>query len=252
MTQKILLHPSDRLVDATGYDVQIQPITEPNPAISAYRQSLLGRNVMLWINGKTVETLARYPALIQEAKKYQSIKSVYLYDEWGWNDGAVQIGLHEAEVLWAADIAFAAGLETVISINPQVALHPQFKMRDINKFSMIAFDPYPAIGVIPSPGCQFNENPYSTMLFCCYQKVLALGYRGKIGYIAQGFARFGDSYDQILMQLTLQKQTMNHAIAMGVQACMWWGTSLGQPELRREPFLIPLAGTAFEHLVRFD
>ncbi len=247
--QRICLQPSDRIVNQAPCDVQIQPITETDPPVSASRQAQLGPNVMLWIGGKTQAVVNRFPALIEAAKRYPSIKSVYLMDEWGWDGERVQIGLYESEVLWGADIARAAGLQTVISIPPQVVLSPDFKMRDINKFDLIAIDPYPSSGIVSSPGCTFDGNPISTMLYCSRAKLLAQGYRGRVGYIAQGFAIATTAPLETLRQLMLQKATIDKAPAMNIDAFMSWGVYLSLPEIAAKPYLLPLGGTPLERLV---
>lgn len=251
-TERICLMPSDRGHSQWPCDVVIQPIAETDPDGSALLQSMNGENVMLWIGGKTQAVVDRFPALIQAAKQYRSIKSVYLFDEWGWDNAtlSVRIGQYETEILWGAKIARAAGLQTVISILPQVILHPDFAIRDINAFSMIAIDVYPVNGVITTPGCWFDGNPYSTMLYCSYLKLLEHGYRGRIGYIAQGFAVASTPYDTIKQQLYLQMETIRRALALNVDALMMYGVEMGGPERAAEPLLVPLYGSVFESLVR--
>lgn len=247
-TERVCLQPSDRIVFQAHCDTQIQPIAETQPELSAYRQSLLGPSVMLWIGGKTQAVVERFPALIRAARQYPQIKSVYLIDEAFWDGSKVVIGQYENEMLWAAAIASAAGLKSVISILPQVILHPDFAMRDINAYSMIAIDPYPMNGITPTPGCAFDGNPYSTALYCSYIKLLSLGYRGRIGYLAQGFGVTATSYDETKRQLVLQQQTIRKAHAMNVDAFMAWGAWLGASDLESGA-IYPLGGTVHEPLL---
>ena len=248
-TERICLQPSDRIVYQANCDTQIQPIAEVQPELSAYRQSMLGRSAMLWIGGKTQAVVDRFPALIRAAKQYPNIKSVYLYDELFWTGQAVQIGLHESEVLSGAQIAHAAGLKTAISITPQAILHPDFALRDSNAFDLIAIIVYPGYAIATPQGCTFDGNRLSTALYCSYMRLLSLGYRGRIGYVAQGFAIEGTAYNETVQQFALQKQTIDKAHAMHVDAFMAWGVYLGRAEIAAEPFLQPLGGTAFEPLL---
>lgn len=279
----VLAQPSDRVVVEQGYASQIQPIVESDPVRSVARQASLGGNVILWIGGRSDEVVRNFPALIAEAVKYANFTHVYLYDELFWNGGTfqIEIGLHEDLVLQGARIAHAAGLKTVVTILPDVILDPRFALRDINALDAISIDVYPSIRISNDlHGCAVPGNLYEQLLACSVQKLRALGFRGQIGYIYQAFgvhtigaqktmaarrAALGlpvvvsprakltaapASEQDMASMLMLQRHAIDNAAALGADAVMPWGLYLGGPEIEREPFLYPLAGTGLEYLVR--
>lgn len=253
--QKVFVQPSDRLVSAAGYDTQIQPTPAgaplPDVAADVLRQSRLGQDVILWIGGKTAEVAQRFPALINEAKKYPNIRSVYLMDEMLWNGSAVEMGLHEAEVLQGARTARAAGLKTVISMLPEVVLHPDFKLQDINAYSVIGLDVYPSIRVDNNTyGCRYSDNLLENLLRCSIDKLRAVGFTGQIGYLYQAFALNTLPVATSEAHMALQRPVIDWAPAYGVSVIVPWGIFLGATELAAEPYLHPLGGTPYEHLVR--
>lgn len=257
---KVFLQPSDRIENAMGYDAQIQPTPAGAPLLPVVqdvaKQAALGSSVILWIGGRTQEVVDRFPALIAEAKKYPNFEWVYLYDELCWTAGFLgETCQNKAEVLAGAKIAHDAGLKTLVTIMPDVILHPSFAFTadELNAFDGISIDVYPSIRVSNELyGCRYSDNLIENLLRCSTDKLRAKGYRGKIGYIWQGFALSTETLEQGLAHAALQRPVIDAAMAghYDVQAVMSWGMHLGAPELAAEPYLIPLGGTPYEYLVR--
>ncbi|MFZ2309622.1 MAG: hypothetical protein WAW73_09405 [Rhodoferax sp.] len=248
----VLVHPSDRVVTPTVYSAQIQPIEEADPVRSVARQAALGGPVILWIGRNPSDAQRNYPALIAEAARYSNIQHIYLYDELFWHDGSMAMGLHEAEVLQGARLARAAGLQPLVTILPDVILHTDFALADINALSGIAVDVYPSIRPTTPDlgGCRFSENHLENLMYCSAQKLRRMGFTGQIGYIYQAFGLHSQPEPLLRELLLLQRQAVDNAEALGASAVMPWGLYLGRAELAREPDLYPLAGTKLERLVR--
>lgn len=247
---RICAQPSDHIESSIGCDAQIQAVDEMDVVKSVAMQAALTGPVILWINGKTEEVVQRFPALIQETLKYvDKFPWVYLYDELFWNGSAyaIEIGRHESEVLEGARIAHAKGLSTVITIMPDVILSPRFALKDINAFDGIAIDVYPSIRpTVPDlNGCRFSDNYLKNLVYCSAQKLRAMGFKGKIGYIYQAFGIDGEDEEVLLKNLLLQREAVQDAELLGASAVMAWGLYLGAPELAKEP-IFQFSGTPFE------
>lgn len=250
----VFVQASDKLVSAHGYNIQIQPTLPgvPLPSVQedVLRQSKLGDNVMLWIGGKSQEVIDRFPALIQEAKKYPNIKTVYLYDEMFWTKNGIEIGLQEDEVLAGAKISHEAGLNTAIVMLPEVILSPKFKLKDINAFDFIGIDVYPSGRADNNTyGCYYSSNIIENLLRCSIDKLTEMGFKGKVGYVYQAFALNSLPLETSLAHAALQRPVIDDSASYGVDVLVPWGMYLGAGEIAEEPFLVPLGGTKYEHLV---
>ena len=249
--QKGLIQPSDRVVPSTGYDLQIRPLTEPDPATSVLAQSKLPGTVILWV-GVTKQTgFATFPAFVAQAAKYPNIRYAYLYDEVFWT-GATAIGLDEPAILQAAAVAHQTNLKTVVTILPDVILDAAFKMVDVNAFDLIAIDVYPLsrphdAGQLGA--CKYGDggNLYSSLFYCAALKLRAQGFRGEIWYMPEGFGLHSVSDADLLDKLTLQRATIDQAAALGAAGVIPFGFYMGLDPT--EPDLYQLAGTPFESLV---
>lgn len=264
MPEKIFAHPSDRVewAAASFYDRVILPTAEgANQSVflpvaqDAANQSTLGPNVMLWAGGRSQAAYERFPALLQEAKKYNNIKSVYVYDELCWSASLVIEFPCEnvQEVTAAAHMVQSAGLESVIVMLPHVILHPGFTVPDINAFGMIGIDIYPGMLINEELyGCKRGANIIEDFLMCSIERLRAMGYTGKIGYVYQGFAMRNHTLERNLADADMQRLVIDHAMAgkYDITAVMPWGIYLGAHEQAAEPVLQPLGGTPWEYLVR--
>lgn len=249
---KALVQPSDRVVDGAGYDLQIQPLAEPDPAASVLAQSRLGGNVMLWAGFTKGEGFDRFPAFVEQARKYPNITHAYVYDELFWTGQETVIGLDEAAILQAAQLARAAGLKTVVTLMPDVVLDPAFRLADGNAFDAIGLDVYPSARphIVSQLGtCRYSDNLYSNLFYCAARKLRAQGYTGQIWYVYQAFGSHQETADQLRRELTLQRETINDAARLGADGIVPWGLHLGAEQIAAEPFLYQLAGTDLEGLV---
>lgn len=250
----VMLQPSDRLVPQSVYAAQIQPIkAKGDIAAFVAQQAALGGPVILWLGDRhdPAAVVQRYPAIIAEARKHPNIKHVYLYDELFWHNGTFAFGLHEREVLEGARLARQAGLQPLVTILPDVILHPTFAL-DVNAFDGIAIDVYPSIRpTVPDlGGCRSGINATADLFYCAAQKLRAMGFVGQLGYIYQAFGLAHQSESSLKHQLLEQRAAIDAAADMGASAVMPWGMWLGADELAAEPYLVPLGGTKLERLVR--
>lgn len=247
----VLLQPTDSVVSAAGYDSQIQPIIESDPVKSVSRQAALGGNVILWIGGKSQQTIDNFPALIAESRKYNNFTHVYLYDELFWTPNGIEIGKDEAIVLQGAAIAHQAGLQTIVTILPDVILDPRFKLASINAFDVISIDVYPSIRPTKPDlnGCAFSANHLENLMYCSAMKLRQMGFAGQVGYIFQGFGLHSEPDAVLTANLALQRSAINNASALGASAVMSWGRYLSPSYIANEPDLFQLAGTKHEPLV---
>ena len=173
---KIFAQPFDRLESAAGFDAQIR-ITPSGHALlpvieDVAQQAALGPAVVLTVGGKTQEVIDRFPALIAEARKYPNFEWVYLFDELCWVGTLGAPCEYEDEVIAGAQIAHAAGLKTIVTIMPDVILHPSFKLKDINALDAISIDVYPSIRVSNELyGCRYSDNLLENLLRCSIAKL---------------------------------------------------------------------------------
>lgn len=249
-----LMQPSDRVMPDPGYALQIQPLSEPDPATSVLAQSKLPGNVILWAGFTKGAGFAAFPAFVAQARQYPQITHAYVYDELFWSlAGQTVIGLDEAAVLQAAQVAHAAGLKSVVTILPDVILDPAFRLQDINAFDVISIDVYPSARPHDASqlgSCKYNSNLYSNLLFCSIQKLRAMGFRGDVWYIYQAFGVHSETEALLREQLTQQRETIGDAAKLGASGLVPWGLYLGADAIANEPFLYQLAGTPLESLVR--
>lgn len=246
----VLVQPSDYTVPSWGFAAQIQTTPEPDPVKSVAQQAALGGPVILWVGADKQRAINNFHTLISEARKYPNIKHVYLFDELFWDNGQFAFGQYEAEVLQGAKLAREAGLKPIVTILPDVILHDSFKL-DVAAFDGIAIDVYPSIRPTQPDlkGCRWG-NPLADLLYCSIQKLRGMGFTGQIGYIYQAFGVTWLTSDQLKSQLALQREVIDAAPSMGVDAVMPWGLYLGADVIAKEPYLYPLAGTNLERLVR--
>lgn len=253
---RVFNQPTDRVITITGYASQIQQQHSTDPVEIVAKQAALSGNVILYVGFKEdAGIVERFPKIISEAKKHPGkFTHVYIIDELYWDGKGINIGLHDAEVTAASKHARDNGLKTVATIMPDVILHPDFRMPDINMFDGISIDVYPSIRPTkPNFGsCKSGLGEIGDLLHCSIQKLRSMGFTGQIGYIYQAFGLHTVSEQELFGQLVEQRNVIKHAGAMGVDYTMAWGLHLGAPEIAREPHLYQLAGTKFEWLVTGD
>lgn len=258
----VCLQPSDRIEVMRGCDAVIQPTPELDPVKSAALQASLGPVVIGWIGGDmepdkvtsqgeiTQRIVSRAPALLDAMAAHPNISWVYVADEFGWCDGGHCLHDYVPQLLTITTKAHSVGKKVLISMLPgTLAQYPDAPMAGINEIDGIAFDIYPSM-MLPADfgACTYSTNPIETMLFCAIQKVHRMGFTGQIGYIAQGFRLTTDTDSTLLENLLLQRQALDHASELGVDAVMSWGCHLGAKQQIDEP-IEPLCGTRFEGLV---
>lgn len=249
-----MVQPSDRVMLDPGYSLQIQPLSELDPATSVLAQSKLPGNVILWAGFTKGAGFSTFPAFVEQAKKYPKITHAYIYDELFWSlQAKTVIGLDEVAVLQAAKVAHDAGLKTVVTILPGVILDPAFRLADINAFDVIAIDVYPSSRPHDASqlgSCKYNDNLYSNLLFCSIQKLRAMGFRGDAWHIFQSFGVHTETDALLREHLTLQRETIRDAEKIGAAGLVPFGLYLSAETIANEPFLYQLAGTPLESLVR--
>lgn len=251
---KLFIQPSDTVQSSYGYHSQVQPIEDSDDWNMVARQSALGGEVVLWLGkDKTKTQVVRAPKLMQIAQNFKNIKYVYLYDEMFWDkDKGFVIGQYEDEILYGAKVAHANGLKTIVTILPDVILHPDFKLKDINAFDGISIDVYPSIRPSrPSLGsCSSGLNNYmSDLFYCSVQKLRNMDFIGDIGLTYQAFAISTLPVETTLKHLQEQRVLIDNAAKLGAFAVAPWGMWLGRPELEAEPYLVPLGNTKLQQLV---
>jgi hypothetical protein len=250
----ICYQPSDRIAAVAGCDASVQHTTEADPVKSVAHQAMQPGPVVLWAGRKEAwpQAVTAFPALIAETRKYPGkFVWVNMYDEPGWCPEGFCWFTHEDSVLQGAALARANGIKTLMTIMPDVILDPRFALKDINAFDGISIDVYPSIRpTVPNFGnCRFSANHLENLFYCSAQKLRALGFRGQVGYIFQGFGMRSDTHEHRMQYLTQQRQAINNASAMGADAVMSWGCWLGADEQAAEPILEPLCNTQYESLV---
>lgn len=171
---------------------------------------------------------------------------VYVADEMFWTGENIQVGWREDEITAAAREVKAAGKFTTVTIIPEIVLSPGFALKDMQAFDAIGLDIYPSLGLgFDAGGCTYNDNPYTTLLWCAGKHLLELGYTGVLCYVYQAFGTTDDP--QLIEKLELQRQTMIDLKAMGGDCLVGWGYDI-DPTLYAP--LIPGEGSDFDALVR--
>lgn len=260
----VLVQSADYTVPAAGYAMQLQPVVEADPVASVRRQAALGGNVILW-PGVWPQAVDNFPALVAEAAKYPgTFTHVYLIasdgdaaqpritshankvhrqgDELFWCAPALCMGQDEDLLIQASRLAHAHGLKTICTFLPDVVLHPAFRLKDVSMCDAIAIDVYFSIRpTVPDLGaCRFSENYLANLWHCSIAKLERMGHHGDKACIAQAFALRSESPEALRTGLTLQRQALAHAKALGCNFIVPWGQHLSAEAYRREPDLGPL------------
>lgn len=132
--------------------------------------------------------------------------AVYVYDELFWQDRHT-----EAEVVAAARQTKAAGFYTLITMLPESVLSNT--LSDPNAFDVIGIDIYPTLGIDwDTRGCTYNNNLYTTMLYCASKRLREQGYTGEIWYVFQNF----DLAQMTPEQKKAQDETIMAAPSLGI------------------------------------
>lgn len=202
-----------------GFNVSMSTPTSEDVAVSVAAQANTTNWVMMQIRPSTKDgDFSGLAAYLAEAVNYPNINAVYLYDELFYVNNQIQIGLHAAAVIQAAQQCRVAGYYSAISILPEVVLDANFQYpaANLNEFDIIAIDVYPSMGVNWSlaDGCTYSNNLYTNMLYLAYTKLRNLGFTGQVWYIYQGFTIAGQPTD--LNKFTLQQETIAAAPAIGI------------------------------------
>jgi hypothetical protein len=166
--------------------------------------------------------LSGLPAYLAEAAKYPGrFPWVYLYDELGWEGGAVALGARWSDVEAAAATVHAAGLQAAVSILPDVILAPGFTPPA--GLDVIAVDVYPSGRGTPTipPGCATSANPYTDLLACSVQRLRAAGFHGQVWYIYEAFGNSAEP--DLAAKLLQQRQTIAAGPALGVSGLVAYG-----------------------------
>lgn len=189
-----------------------------------------------------------FAAYVDAAKQYPNAIYAYGYDEVGWKNGVIDITADAAGILTASQYTHAAGMKFAVTMMPNVVLDPNFALAHPDEYDVIALDLYPG-GLLNQNtyGCSYNDNPYTTMLYCSIKKLREAGYQGEIWYIYQGFGL--KAVDPLVQtqQLTQQRETILAAASLGVTGIgpygLYWSLTGSEPYYQG-------AGTAIEALVR--
>lgn len=248
----IALYSSDYMATEDRQNIsRMMPVTERDVVASVAKQAQAPGNVILWVNGKDAWAVANFENFLKEALKYPGkFTHVFIYDEVYWTPVGYVANYHRKEIEWAADLAHAHGFKTIVTILPHVIHQPDFEL-DLSKFDVVAVDPYPSIYLPTDIGtCTFSANYLETLVACTVQKLRAKGYKGFIGYIYQAFGIKTESHEALVRGLTMQRQAVCNAKALGVDVTMPFGLHLGQGELQREPWIFSFANTVYEWWVR--
>lgn len=251
--KRAIISPASGIVNEPGYDFSLFTTSDLTPSTSVPAQAAQQGDVILWPGFTKGIGFSGFPAMLAEAVNHPNIKYVYVYDEVFWNGTAIQMGLDEVAINQAADQAHAAGLQTVITILPDVILDPAFAMTAINKFDVISIDVYPTIRPTSTVGNYPNIYPniLSDLLYSSIQRLRQLGFLGRIWYIYQAFGMHSKTDFELTSAFDLQIETLNACEAMGVEGIVPFGFWLGPDEISREPDLFQGYGTGYEIQLRY-
>lgn len=256
--------PVDVVTPSAGCVGQLQGNSLTNAMDSLRSQLTLSGPLILW-TGRKQDFQANqqsFQFLIQAASKFVGkFPYVLLEDEPGWCGLGACPWIEESEILSNATIVHAAGMKTIINIQPDVILDDRFVMQNINAFDAISIDVYPSArpGPAVSPyltlqpnfrGCRWSANQYANLFYCATQRLRSNGFVGDVVLAYQGFGVRGIPRETLVAQLTEQRESVMQAQAMGASAVMAWGKYLGAAELAEDGNLFQLAGTEFEYLIQ--
>jgi hypothetical protein len=207
--------PADHGFNASA----IGPMQWSDVAANVAQQAASPADLMLLIGARG--DLSQLSAYLTEAVKYPRFRWVYLYDELGWEGDQIALGAHWGDVEAAADMVHAAGLQTAVSILPDVILAPGFAPPF--GVDVIGVDVYPSGRGTPTipAGCATSANPYTDLLACSVQRLRADGFKGQVWYI---YEAFGNSVEpDLAAKLAKQRETIAAAPALGVSGLVAYG-----------------------------
>lgn len=251
--KRAIISPSSGIVSEPGYDFSLFTTSDLNAPTSVPAQAAQQGDVILWSGFTKSIGFSNFPAMLAEVAPFPNIKYAYIYDEMFWNGTGIQIGLDEASINTASDQAHAAGLQTVVTILPDVILDPAFALTAINKYDVIAVDVYPLIRPTSTVGNypSLYPNVLSDLLYSSLQRLRQLGFTGRVWYIYQAFGMHSVSDANITAAFDLQIETLNACGAMGIEGIVPFGFWLGPTEIAAEPDLFQGYGTAYEIQLRY-
>lgn len=225
----------------------VTPAAALSPAESVAFQATAPMHVAVTIGSAKSTDYSNLPQFLSAAANYPNVKGVYLYDELFLDrHGNIAMGQDEQAVIAAADTVTQAGYASMVTITPRVVLDPAFALQQPNAFSVIGLNLYPSDNHMWPPACSYNENLYTTILYCAVQKLRGMGYTGQIWYVYQAFGRTDDPNQQ--RQLLEQQATIAQAPKLGITGLVAFGgfdpthTNLLAP-------LYPGAGSVIQELV---
>lgn len=246
-----LVNQTEDVMQVPGFGISflsVPPWVPDDPVTSVQRQSSFAGDVGIVVSPAPKKVgFGNLGAFLTAASGHPNIKYFYVYDEMFFENGAVSIGAKEDAIDAAARTVRAAGYKATATIMANVILDAGFRLKEPNDFDVIAIDLYPsALLNGDTGGCTYNQNPYTTMLYCSVQKLRAQGYTGQIWYAFQAFALKSEAPAELLPRLRLQQETIAQAPSLGVVGIIPYGLYWSLPP--DSPY-VPGHGSFFESLV---
>lgn len=252
--QKVLLpasHNPEEYKNAPEYNLYMFASDNADISSSVNAQSKFAGDAILFIGPTKSAGFSKSKEYIDTATQYGKFKYVYLYDELFWEDGKVDIGKNEDNVLEIAHYARSKNMKSALTIMPSIILGDNFKLKDINSYDAIAVDVYPSIIVSTyTNGCKYNENLYTNLLYCSQKKLRDMGYTGQVWYVYQAFGINGEDPKTLIEKFKLQKETINSAKDIGIEGLIPFGYYMSQGALESEPVLYQGYGSVIDEYVR--
>jgi len=251
----VCLQPSDRIAQTTGCDSSIQPVIAYNENVTEFvvRQMQQPGNVMLWIgkedwahlpgwrNRNFVGVLAATAPYIAAGK----VTHVYVQDEVDLCPAGPCPGRDTALVNLATEMAHATGLKTVVTMTPNVVLHPGFMLPKVDVIGIDAY--YVTMGPhMDTHGCHISSNPTLNQYKCSEAKLRAMGWTGELVFVGAGFGLTTDTHEFRMMYLQLQADAYHQSGAAGV---MSYYCHYDPYVAMTEPLLVPLCPTIYAPFV---
>jgi hypothetical protein len=252
----VLISPPRSVLPYQGQTFSIYTTKETHAVLSVRQQSKQKGVVILWVGFTKKRGFSNFRAMVDEAIHYRNIGYVYLYEELFWEPpGRLALGYNEKEILEANTYARRNGLMTIVSIMPDVVLHPDFKLKTINAYSVICIVDHPSVNPTIRLNdnikkCGFSDNLTTNLMYLSLKKLHELGFTGQVWYAYQAFGLNSISPIDLKKDLSLQRETLKRGDILGFSALVPYGLYFGEPELLRKPDLFQGAESAIEPFVR--
>lgn len=252
----VLISPSEGILPDHGQTYSIFTTADLNPETSVRSQSKQPATVILWVGFTKKRGFSGFKEMINEARKYPNIRYVFVYEEMFWEPpGRLALGEREKEILHASNYAKANGLEPVVILTPDIILNPDFELRRINTYGVIAISDHPSVNPTIRLNdavvkCKFSSNLTTNLLYLSVQKIRYLGFNGELWYAYQAFGLTDVASDVLIQDFKAQCETLETARTIGIDAVVPYGLYLGNSEISRKPTLFQGKGTVYETLLR--